>query len=201
MLKLNQLEEFAQLRHDLLDMDLIKSHPTNDQFLRIEQRIKRSLSPSIWQNFEIKKQLTGEYAIIMNNPANDRLMILLVLWPGQIQGAIHNHNTWSVVGVVRGLEENQVWNLQSATNDKFLGLDLVSSQQLRSGDVCVTSDKNIIHSVNNLAPGNQVSISIHVYGDDLRETNRHTFDPNNKTILSNTNEEFVSLDDFMNLEL
>jgi predicted metal-dependent enzyme (double-stranded beta helix superfamily) len=195
-----QLAEYAQLRHDLISMDLVHSHPTTAQFLQVERRIKQSLSPSIWHDFALTQQISEERAIIMNNPSTDRLMILLILWPGQIQGNIHNHNTWAAIGVVRGLEENVVWNLTASTDDKGFGLDLAYRQQLSEGDVCIIPDKNIIHSVNNLSPKDQVSISIHVYGEDLRETDRHTFDLSKNVILNNTNEEFITLDDYMSIQ-
>lgn len=48
-----------------------------------------------------------------------------------------------------------------------------------------------IHEVDNLAPAGEVSVSLHVYGADLRNTHRLLYDPEAGVAAPHPNDEFV----------
>jgi len=199
MLNEKQLQEYASLRNDLLAMDLPMNKATDQQLDQVSARVKQSLSPAIWRDLVFSKPITQEYAVIMNDPRQDDMMILLVLWPANSGGQVHDHLTWAVIGVARGVEENQIWHYQKRPKEKQEVLVPSYREQFHPGDVCVMQHDNIIHNVTNLAPANKVSISIHVYGRDLRTTGRKTYYPDRNEALPNQNDEFISLVKFIAL--
>lgn len=102
----------------------------------------------------------------------ERFSIASFIWgPGQCT-PIHDHTVWGMVGVMRGGEICEEFNIDSETGQLLAagqhiiqvgGVDLVSP---RVGD---------IHRVSN-ALSDQVSISIHVYGANIGVVNRHTYE-------------------------
>jgi predicted metal-dependent enzyme (double-stranded beta helix superfamily) len=86
-------------------------------------------------------------------------IVSLVWKPGQAT-PVHDHVTWCVVGVWRGVERERRYELRGATLVER-GCELV-----RAGDVsiAVPPDEDI-HRVENA--GDELAISIHVYGADI----------------------------------
>src|SRR4051794_11847427 len=80
----------------------------------------------------------------------------LVWRPGQIT-RIHDHVTWCVLGVVQGVEQEELFDAD---------LNLIGENDNRVGDVSGFAPPGDIHRVRNT--GNETAISIHVYGTDLR---------------------------------
>ncbi|WP_395541309.1 hypothetical protein [Neotabrizicola sp. sgz301269] len=103
-----------------------------------------------------------------------RFSLVSFVWgPGQ-QTPVHDHTTWGLIGVLEGAEQAQkyalidgIWRPQA--EEEMLepgGLDAVSPT---IGDV---------HRVRN-AWKDRTSISIHLYGGNIGQIDRHVFDPNN----------------------
>lgn len=94
-----------------------------------------------------------------------RFSIVALVWlPGQVT-PIHDHICWCCVGVLRGLEHEQRYTLhQNAANEQWLVP--LKVDVLTAGHTCalVPPEENI-HQVRNA--GDDLAISIHVYGDDL----------------------------------
>ena len=101
-----------------------------------------------------------------------RFSIVSFVWgPGQ-QTPIHDHTVWGLIGVLRGAERSERFELQS------LGQPMrrTGESVLSAGDVgCVSPTLGDIHRVQN-AFNERPSISIHVYGSDIGKTVRHSFD-------------------------
>lgn len=95
-----------------------------------------------------------------------RFSVMSLVWlPGQVT-PIHDHICWCVVGVLQGVEREQRFSLREDDNgSRWLApLDdyLVQVGQVSS---LIPPDENI-HQVRNA--GENLAISIHVYGADLR---------------------------------
>jgi predicted metal-dependent enzyme (double-stranded beta helix superfamily) len=75
--------------------------------------------------------------------------------PGQLT-RIHDHVTWCVVGVIQGVEHEELFNAK---------LDPIGSSDNRVGDVSGFAPPGDIHRVHNTA--NTTAISIHIYGTDV----------------------------------
>ncbi len=82
--------------------------------------------------------------------------ITAVVWrPGQVT-PIHDHTTWCVFGVVQGIEHEDVYDAE---------LNLIGQTDNLAGDVNGFAPPGDIHRVHNT--GDEVAISIHVYGTDV----------------------------------
>ena len=102
-----------------------------------------------------------------------RFSVVSFVWaPGQTT-PIHDHTVWGMVGVLRGVERCEEYELNTET----AGLRAIGCHELPVGGVdLVSPDIGDIHRVSNaLAEG--VSISIHVYGGNIGAVQRHVYDP------------------------
>jgi predicted metal-dependent enzyme (double-stranded beta helix superfamily) len=82
--------------------------------------------------------------------------VTAVIWrPGQATG-IHDHITWCVVGVLQGVEHEELF-------DEHLNRTGVSDN--RPGEVGGFAPPGDIHRIVNT--GTETAISLHVYGTDL----------------------------------
>jgi predicted metal-dependent enzyme (double-stranded beta helix superfamily) len=94
----------------------------------------------------------------------------LVWRPGQVT-LIHDHVTWCVVGVLRGVEHETRFRLEDG------GLTVAGTMEGQVGDVTGFAPPGDIHRVRNPGPG--TAISLHVYGADigrLGNSVRRTYD-------------------------
>jgi predicted metal-dependent enzyme (double-stranded beta helix superfamily) len=82
--------------------------------------------------------------------------IIAVVWrPGQVT-RIHDHVTWCVVGVIQGVEHEELFD----ANLKPLG-----TNDNRVGDVSGFAPPGDIHRIHNTT--SSTAISIHIYGTDV----------------------------------
>jgi predicted metal-dependent enzyme (double-stranded beta helix superfamily) len=99
---------------------------------------------------------------------SDDLMIVDLTLPPFATSAIHDHQTWAVVGVSEGCEIDELFEEHSAR------LRWSARHQLRAGDV-LELGSDCIHFIAN--PLATVTRGIHVYGRDLRLTQRRMWHP------------------------
>jgi predicted metal-dependent enzyme (double-stranded beta helix superfamily) len=102
----------------------------------------------------------------------ERFSVVSFVWgPGQ-RTPVHDHRVWGLVGVLRGAEyETRYVQAEDGS------LAAASSDLLQPGDVSVLSpSEGDIHRVAN-ALDDRVSVSIHVYGDNISRRLRSTYDP------------------------
>ena len=103
------------------------------------------------------------------------LLIETVSWlPGR-GVAPHDHQTWGVVLGLEGREMNVTWARKDGGDQPgFAELEKAAETEVKNGDV-VCLMPNDIHSVRN--EGDELSISLHIYGRGLAYTGRSEFDP------------------------
>lgn len=99
----------------------------------------------------------------------ERFCVVSFVWgPGQ-ETPVHNHTTWGLIGMLRGAEISQSFELADGS------LALGESERLEPGNViAVSPDLGDIHAVRN-AFDDRVSISIHVYGGNIGRIERDIF--------------------------
>ena len=102
----------------------------------------------------------------------ERFSLVSFVWgPGQAT-PIHDHQTWGLIGMLRGAETGEHYRRTEAG----LVADGAASR-LEPGDVVAVSPRlGDIHRVAN-AFDDRVSISIHLYGGNIGAIARHVFDP------------------------
>jgi len=99
-----------------------------------------------------------------------RFSLVSFVWgPGQ-KTPVHDHTVWGVIGMLRGKEYSQPYSYTDSGK-----LQAEQKTCLNPGDVEVVSPSlGDIHAVSNGLP-NQDSISIHLYGANIGEVNRHIY--------------------------
>lgn len=108
--------------------------------------------------------------LLYADPA-DRYSVVSFVWgPGQ-QTPIHDHTVWGVIGMLRGRERAQSYEIADGGVPAAVGEELT----LSPGTVeFVSPTIGDVHKVRN-ALDDQVSISIHVYGANIGKVKRHVF--------------------------
>ena len=103
----------------------------------------------------------------------ERFSVVSFVWgPGQTT-PVHDHTVWGMVGVMRGAETCEEFEMDSASGQ----LRPSGSHQLPAGAIDLISPRiGDIHKVSN-ALSDRVSISIHVYGANIGTVKRHIYDP------------------------
>lgn len=104
---------------------------------------------------------------------DDRFSIVSFVWgPGQ-QTPIHDHTVWGVIGMLRGAELAQSYQIDPQGKPTTLGEEIA----LEPGAVeFVSPTVGDVHKVRN-ALADRVSISIHAYGANIGKVKRHVFPP------------------------
>lgn len=101
-------------------------------------------SPQTYQAHTLHVEPDGSFSVIA------------VVWrPGQLT-RIHDHVTWCVVGVIQGVEHEELFDAD---------LNPVGTNDNRVGEVSGFAPPGDIHRVHNTS--DETAISIHVYGTDV----------------------------------
>ena len=90
-------------------------------------------------------------------------LVALVWRPGQ-RTSIHSHQSWCVVGVHEGVEEERSFTRSERDGEPVLRLD--GTRRYEPGCVTWLATEDEIHDVSNV--GASTAISLHVYGLDYR---------------------------------
>jgi predicted metal-dependent enzyme (double-stranded beta helix superfamily) len=99
------------------------------------------------------------------------LTVLNVIWAPKMTIFPHNHDTWAVIGIYTGREDNVFWRRLEGDSRK---VEAAGAKSLSDKDA-VPLGRDIIHSVTN--PIGRLTGAIHVYGGDFFNTNRSEWDP------------------------
>src|SRR5829696_5709655 len=131
----------------------------------IAQRLRTLLATDGWLAPE--HQLAGRRTYrqhLLHVSECRRLSVVALVWlPGQ-ETPIHDHVSWCVVGVYRGVEHETHYRLIERDGERRL--DRVGAFHARAGHVeALVPPAENIHSV--AAVGREKTISIHVYGADI----------------------------------
>jgi 3-mercaptopropionate dioxygenase len=110
---------------------------------------------------------------VLHVEADGSFSVTAMVWrPGQVT-PIHDHVAWCVFGVVQGIEYEELYALDADGT----GLAEVGRNQNRPGEVSGFAPPGDIHRVRNV--GDEVAISLHVYGADITRLGssvRRTYD-------------------------
>ena len=121
--------------------DQLRRHLPTPDVLTAAQRLG---SPDNYCGHNLYVEPDGSFSIVA-----------LVWRPGQLT-RIHDHVTWCVLGVIQGVEHEELFDAD---------LNRIGSSDNRAGDVSGFAPPGDIHRVHNTAE--ETAISIHVYGTDV----------------------------------
>lgn len=119
----------------------LRAHLPGPDVLTAQQRLG---SPDGYRAHFLHVEPDGSFSIVA-----------LVWRPGQ-STRIHDHVTWCVLGVVQGVEHEELFDAD---------LKPVGRTENHVGDVCGFAPPGDIHRVRNT--GDTTAISLHVYGTDV----------------------------------
>jgi len=105
---------------------------------------------------------------------SDDLTILNVIWAPRMTIMPHNHDTWAVIGVYTGREDNIFW--RRLADEGGGKIEAAGARSLGEKDAAPFG-KDIIHSVTN--PLSRLTGAIHVYGADFFNADRSEWNPEN----------------------
>ncbi|WP_026986106.1 cysteine dioxygenase [Fodinicurvata fenggangensis] len=103
----------------------------------------------------------------------ERFSLISFVWgPGQ-KTPVHNHGTWGLIGMLRGSEISQGYEV----SEQEPGLVPTRHEVLNPGDIAyVSPEAGDIHEVIN-SFDDRVSISIHLYGANIGLVERSVYEP------------------------
>jgi len=112
---------------------------------------------------------------LLHMPDDEEYSIIAGVWrPGQTT-PIHDHLTWALIGVYEGEERETLFRrVDDGTNLKKAKLVQVSERSNKKGHVTVLGHTGI-HRVDNVSL--KAALSVHIYGRDIGNTERHSYDP------------------------
>lgn len=155
--------------------NILQSGKEEAAFLpEIGESMKKLVAQDNWLNEDYAKPHPEYYQqYLLYAAPDDSFSVVSFVWgPGQ-QTPIHNHTVWGVIGMLRGEENEQSYELGENNTPQAIQL----ATQLLPGDIgFVSPDIGDIHRVSN-GLKDQVSISIHAYGGNIGKISRHVYPP------------------------
>jgi len=121
--------------------DQLRRHLPTPDVLTAEQRLGSSQD---YRAHPLHVEPDGSFSIVA-----------LVWRPGQIT-RIHDHITWCVLGVIQGIEHEELFDTD---------LNLIGQSDNHAGHVSGFAPPGDIHRVHNTT--DETAISIHIYGTDI----------------------------------
>ncbi len=114
---------------------------------------------------------------ILHDQDDHGLIVETVCWlPGR-GVAPHDHQTWGVVIGLEGEEKNVNWRRLDDGDEAGIARLAVAEEIAVTNGAVVRLLPDDIHSVRN--DGDELSMSLHIYGRDLAHVSRSEFDPIN----------------------
>jgi predicted metal-dependent enzyme (double-stranded beta helix superfamily) len=154
---------------------LLATDEQEERFLpKVGESMRRLVAKDDWLEPACAKPHPEHYRqYLLHADVDDRFSVVSFVWgPGQ-ETPIHDHTVWGVIGMLRGAELTQSYEIaadgmpQASGEAITLSPGAVEFVSPRIGDV---------HKVRN-ALADRVSISIHAYGADIGKVKRHVFPP------------------------
>ena len=119
------------------------------------------------------------FQLLHEEPDHDLAVAALSWLPGRGTPP-HDHGTWGVVVGVEGDEVNTFWKrTDDGAKPGHAVLEKLQEKVFPPGAV-IGLTPDIIHSVRN--DGEDISVSLHVYGRNINFTGRSQFDPAKRTV-------------------
>ena len=107
----------------------------------------------------------GDFSVIYRDP---ELTIMNIIWPPGIITEPHNHNSWAVIGIYQGREDNLLWQRDGD------GIKPVGALPLAAGATHAMRHADIHTAFN---PGKSLTGAIHIYEGDFLTTPKREWDP------------------------
>ena len=141
---------------------------------RIGESMRRLVATDDWLDPAFARPHPRYYQqYLLYADPDDRFSVVSFVWgPGQ-GSPIHNHTVWGVIGMLRGAEITQNYEIDADGKPHAVS----EERELAPGDVeFVSPTIGDVHRVRN-ALNDRASVSIHAYGANIGTVKRHIFGP------------------------
>lgn len=178
----------SQVRAVLLEIKNERS-----ESLATEQReIVSRVSPLVEKLLKDRDFLPAEYRVPLAHKAyskyllykaeDDSFIVVAMVWRPGVTTPIHDHQTWGVIGVLQGREEETRYDrIDDGSAQGHAMIRKAGTFSYGSGEVSVCClPQYDIHSVKNI--GDDVAISIHTYGGDQSSIESCVYDADNESV-------------------
>jgi predicted metal-dependent enzyme (double-stranded beta helix superfamily) len=137
----------------------------------VSASLRELVSNDDWLDAEFAQPDPDHYRqYLLHADARQRFSVVSFVWGPNQATPIHNHTVWGAVGMLRGAEISEAFELRDG-KPVYLGQD-----RLEPGSVALVSPAiGDIHRVRN-AFADRTSISIHVYGGNIGEISRSVYE-------------------------
>lgn len=173
---------FAQFTNDV---DIVVRRDSQPQVVvqHVRPLLQRLLSQRDWLDamFRCPRPQKPYTQYLLHTPTDEAWSVVSFVWPRGSVTPIHNHGTWGVIGVYQGHESETPYRIVEGSI--AAGKARVVAQGtavMRPGEVSCVLPPHDIHCVANR--GEDVAVSIHVYGTNIGKQARHVFDPDTGAI-------------------
>ncbi len=166
------LRQFIQESEAALRNTFSESHLLSQLKPMLEQLLK---TPSSVPTEAFARREDRFAMNLLHMPRDKAYSIIGGVWkPGQTT-PIHDHLTWALIGVYAGEEREALYRrTDDGSNPHFAKLEKVSERVNKKAHVTVLGDTGI-HRVDNTSL--DAAESIHVYGRDIGNAERHSYNP------------------------
>ena len=170
------MKNHARLKSFIQDFTRLIDKVGNDEqqiFLFGKSLLQSLITHDDWLLNEFSQADPDQYQqFLLHCDPLERFSVASFIWgPGQCT-PIHDHTVWGMVGVMRGGEICEEFSLEDETGQ----IVAAGKHTLAVGAVDLVSPRlGDIHRVSN-ASSDDISISIHVYGANIGNVKRHTYD-------------------------
>jgi predicted metal-dependent enzyme (double-stranded beta helix superfamily) len=168
------LNKFNQFIDDI--EEIVRKYEEESDILRhakpLLAELLRSPESIPKEAFKSRKDRFADNLIYL--PDDKIFSVIASVWlPGQ-STPIHDHLTWALIGMHEGEEQETIYrNISGNSNTKAI-LEQISKKINKKGHITVLGKEGIHRIANN---SDMRSSSIHIYGIDLGNTKRHTYNP------------------------
>jgi 3-mercaptopropionate dioxygenase len=168
----SSLAEFSQ------DVDaVVRKYPSESEILlHLKPILERLITRQDSLPVEAFAPRKDRFAMnLLHMPPDKAFSIIGGVWhPGQTT-PIHDHLTWALIGVYDGEEREALFRrTDDGSNPRLAKIEQVSERVNKRGHVTVLG-RSGIHRVDNISI--KPALSIHVYGRDIGNAERHSYDP------------------------
>jgi 3-mercaptopropionate dioxygenase len=168
----SSLEEFSQ------DVDaVVRKYSSESEILL---HLKTSLEKLITKQGSLPAEAFAprkdRFAMnLLHMPPDKAFSVIGGVWHRGQTTPIHDHLTWALIGVYDGEEREALFRrTDDGSNPRLAKIELVSERVNKRGHVTVLGHSGI-HRVDNISI--KPALSIHVYGRDIGNAERHSYDP------------------------
>jgi predicted metal-dependent enzyme (double-stranded beta helix superfamily) len=133
------------------------------------QLLSRLIESDQWLPADCARALPDRYAqYLLHTDRQQRFSVVSFVWgPGQ-QTPVHDHTVWGLVGMLRGAERCEEFEVVSGIPQATGKSHLMRPGQIEAVSPTVGDWHRVSNALEDLA-----SISIHVYGADIGTVRRH----------------------------